>query len=303
MAQFTSYDTIGAKEDVSDVITNITPTDTPFQSSIRTEKVQARTFSFQEDTLAAAADNKLVEGGTLSEATRSPTNLLSNVTQILSKTFQVSATADAIATYGRAKETAYQLAKVLAEIKRDLEFAYVGHDNASVTGNSSTAREMNSFSQYINSDVTTITDSDAGSGGNQAGPITEANLLTCSEALYNHGGNPTMLMVSPSKAQTIAAFATATGRERDFGTGTTLVNVVDVMVTPYNQMKLVLNRHMLTDRVFLIDPTYVRSMVLRPFARTLLAKTSDSDTHSVVGEYSLKVMNGRSQGQVTNLTG
>ena len=50
MAQFTSYDTIGAKEDVSDVITNITPTDTPFQSSIRTEKVQARTFSFQEDT-------------------------------------------------------------------------------------------------------------------------------------------------------------------------------------------------------------------------------------------------------------
>tara|TARA_A100001035_G_scaffold110908_1_gene86991 strand:+ start:1944 stop:2279 length:336 start_codon:yes stop_codon:yes gene_type:complete len=109
MAQFTSYDTIGAKEDVSDVITNITPTDTPFQSSIRTEKVQARTFSFQEDTLAAAADNKLVEGGTLSEATRSPTNLLSNVTQILSKTFQVSATADAIATYGRAKETALKM--------------------------------------------------------------------------------------------------------------------------------------------------------------------------------------------------
>jgi hypothetical protein len=60
---------------------------------------------------------------------------------------------------------------------------------------------------------------------------------------------------------------------------------------------------MLTDRVFLIDPTYVRSMVLRPFSRTLLAKTGDSDTHSVVGEYSLKVMNGRSQGQVTNLTG
>ena len=106
MAQMTTYDQIGLKEDVSDVITNITPTDTPFQSSIRTEKVNARVFSFQEDTLAAAADNKLVEGGTLSEATRSPTTLLSNVTQILSKTFQVSATADAVATYGRAKETA-----------------------------------------------------------------------------------------------------------------------------------------------------------------------------------------------------
>ena len=74
-----------------------------------------------------------------------------------------------------------QLAKVLAEIRRDLEFAYVGQDNASVTGNSSTAREMNSFSQYINADVTTTTDSDAGTGGNQAGAITEANLLDCSE--------------------------------------------------------------------------------------------------------------------------
>ena len=196
-----------------------------------------------------------------------------------------------------------QLAKVLAEIKRDLEYAYVGIDNAAVTGDSSTAREMNSFSQYINADVTQITDSDAGSGGNQAGAITEANLLSCAEKCYNHGANPSLLMVSPSKAQTIANFATATGRERDFGTGTTLVNVVDVMVTPYNTMKLVLNRHMLTDRVFLIDPTYVRSMVLRPFSRILLAKTKDADSHSVVGEYSLKVMNGRSQGQVTNLTG
>ena len=51
-----------------------------------------------------------------------------------------------------------------------------------------------------------------------------------------------------------------------------------------------------------MDPTYVRSCVLRPFARTLLAQTSDADTHAVVGEYSLKVMNGRSQGQITNLT-
>ena len=128
-------------------------------------------------------------------------------------------------------------------------YAYVGHDNASVTGNSSTAREMNSFSQYINADVTTITDSDASSGGNQAGPITEANLLTCSEALYNHGGNPTMLAwFLQVKLKLLQLLQLQQVEKEDFGTGTTLVNVVDVMVTPYNQMKLVLNRHMLTDR-------------------------------------------------------
>ena len=73
MATFTTYDQIGKAEDVSDVITNITPTDTPFTSSIRTEKVNARIFEFQEDTLAAAADNKMVEGGALTAGTQTPT--------------------------------------------------------------------------------------------------------------------------------------------------------------------------------------------------------------------------------------
>ena len=53
MATFTTYDQVGKAEDVSDVITNITPTDTPFTSSIRTEKVNARIFEFQEDSLAS----------------------------------------------------------------------------------------------------------------------------------------------------------------------------------------------------------------------------------------------------------
>ena len=49
-------------------------------------------------------------------ATLSPATERTNNTQILTKAFQVSATADAIATYGRAKETAYQLGKALKEI-------------------------------------------------------------------------------------------------------------------------------------------------------------------------------------------
>ncbi len=109
MATFTSYDQIGRAEDVSDVITNITPTDVPFTSSIRTEKVSGRVFEFQEDTLASAGDNKLVEGGALSAGTQTPTNMLTNTTQILSKTFAVSKTADSIKTYGRAKETALKM--------------------------------------------------------------------------------------------------------------------------------------------------------------------------------------------------
>jgi hypothetical protein len=109
MATFTTYNSVGMKEDVSDVISNITPTDTPMYTMIKSQKVQARIYEYMEDTLANAADNKAVEGADPSMATLSPTTMRSGNTQIMTKAFQVSATADAVATYGRAKETALNL--------------------------------------------------------------------------------------------------------------------------------------------------------------------------------------------------
>ena len=44
MAAFTAYDVVGKKEDISDIITNISPTDTPFISSIGSEKVHNTLF-------------------------------------------------------------------------------------------------------------------------------------------------------------------------------------------------------------------------------------------------------------------
>ena len=45
MAVYTTYDQVGKAEDVSDIITDISPTATPFQSMIKSEKVAARVFS------------------------------------------------------------------------------------------------------------------------------------------------------------------------------------------------------------------------------------------------------------------
>ena len=50
-------------------------------------------------------------------------------------------------------------------------------------------------------------------------------------------------MIKPADAQTVANFAASSGRERDFGTGKTVVNVVDIYVSPYGTYKTVLNRH------------------------------------------------------------
>jgi hypothetical protein len=294
MATYTTYDQVGKKEDVSDIISDITPTDTPFFTMIRSEKVNARTFSWLEDSLAAAAANAQVEGADATMATLTDATERTNNTQILHKAFQVSATADAIGTYGRAKETAYQLGKALKEIKRDLENAYVGVDNAKVTGSSSVAREMDSATQQISTSV------DAGANATDA--LTEAKVLELGEDCFNNGSDPSVLMIKPADAQIVSGFAAASGRNREIAQGRNLVNVIDLYVSPYGEYKVVLNRHQLTTHAFLIDPAMWRSCVLRPFSRTLLASAGDSEKHFVVGEYSLKHMNYSADGMITGLS-
>lgn len=294
MAIYKTYEQIGLAEDVSNIISDITPTDTPMYSMIKSEKVHARQYQYQTDSLAAAAANAQLEGFTASAGTAIPTTMITGNTQILQKTFQVSATADAVKAYGRAKETAYQLSKALKEIKKDVEFAFVGASNAGNVGNATTAREMDSADQLIGAANTTA-------GGTAA--LTEAMITTTGQNVYNNGGDATILMVKPADSLIISAFTGAAGRSREFNDGNkTLTNVVNLYVSPFGEYKVILNRHQMTDHAFLLDPSMWRTASLRPFARTLLAKTGDSDTHMVVGELGLMHKNPLGSGQINALT-
>lgn len=294
MATYTTYDQVGKKESVADIITDITPFDTPAFTMFKDEKVSARTFSWLEDSLAAAGANAAVEGadavmGSLVDAVERTNN-----TQIMTKGFQVSATADAIATYGRAKETAHQMAKALKEIKRDAEFALVGADQAAVAGSGSVARKMASAINQITTAV------DAGS--NAADALTEAKLLEAGETAYNNGSDVDTLMIKPGDAQIVAGFSASAGRNREIAQGRTLVNAIDLYVSPYGEYRVVLNRHLESSHALLIDPTMFKTCTLRPFTRTLLAKNGDSDRHQIVGEMSVKHMNFGDSVKITGLS-
>ena len=280
MATYSTYNQVGKAEDVSDIITDITPTDTPMSTLMKSEKTHARVFEWQEDSLANAAVNAAIEGADASMATLSPTTMRSNVTQILTKAFQISATADAIKTYGRAKETAYQMGKALKEIKRDQERAFVGVSQAAVSGSASAARKMASIDQMI----TNSTDA----GSNATDPLTEAKLLVAGQDAFEKGSDPSVLMVKPADGLVIAGFTAASGRNREFASTKTLVNVIDIYVGPFGTYKVVLNRHQMTTHAFLIAPEMFKQVVLRPYTRTLLAKNGDSDRHQIVAEISCK---------------
>lgn len=308
MAVYTTYDQIGQAESVEDIIYDISPTDTPFLSSVKNEKVSARKFEWIEDALAEAAPNAEIEGfQAVDDAILNPT-VRDNQCQILSKTINISGTADAIKTYGRAKETAYQLGKALKEIKRDYERAMVGISNAKEVGSTSAAREMASIDTMISTNI----DANAatGSGGSGTGGtdgttstvLVENDLLDLGQLCYENGSEPSMLMIKPADATRVAAFAQASGRNREIQQTKTLVNAIDLLVTPFGEYRVVINRHQSAAHAFLLDPSMFKTCTLRPFTRTLLAKNGDNDRHLIVGEVSVKHNNFGDSGMVKDLT-
>lgn len=287
MAQYTTYDQVGKKEDVSDVISNISPTKTPFSTMIGRRSVHNTLFQWQEDSLAAVAANAQVEGFTAADATLSPTVMRSGYTQIMQKTIKVSGTNDAISTYGRAKETAYQMAKASAEVKRDLENALVGLEQAATAGSSGVARLLTSFYSQV------ATANKLATGGTSTLP-TEANLLSQLQLVYAAGGDPSIVMVTPTNSLTVADFAKASGRYRTLATGGSdkaIVNVVDLYVSPFGEVKVVLNRFIKNKDTYIFDPENWKLAVLRNWFREVLAKDGDNTKQMIVGEFGLQHAN------------
>jgi hypothetical protein len=285
---------VGVAEDVSSTIANISPSATPFQSLVKSEKVHSRTFEWLEDSLRSAANTALVEGADSSMTAVGQPTTRSNTTQIVGESFQVSATSDAVKTHGRAKETAYNLAKVLKQVKLDVEKSMIGVSQAAVAGSASAARKMASIDQQISTTV------DAGSNSTDA--LTEAKLLELGQTCYTNGSDPSVLMIKPADSTIIAGFASSSNRQRDLADAKTLVNSIDVLVTSFGTYKVILNRLNLATNAYLIDPSMFKQCVLRPFTRTLLAKTGDSDKHMVIGEISVKHSQFADSGMITGLS-
>lgn len=300
--KMTTYDQVGEKKDVSNIISNISPTATPFLSSIGSENIKQIKHGWQEDALDPPAANAAVEGADAPSAQFTPTLMRENNTQILTKVASTSGTADTIDLYGRAKEMALQLSKKMAEIKRDLEYAFVGTHNLAVIGdNVATPRTMAAAWTMIDPSMLFNPDGTAFSGSTPAS-LTEAAVLAANQALFNSGGEASMLMIKPNDSLRVAAFASAAGRQRFLDGGTkTVVNVVNVYVSPFGDQKVVMNRFMKTSDAFLFEPSMWKKLTLRPFFRKTLAITGDSTQVQILGEFSLKHRNFKASAAIGNL--
>ena len=137
-------------------------------------------------------------------------------------------------------------------------------------------------------------------GGTAA--LTETMILNCHRATYDAGGEPEILMIKPADALIVAGFAAASGRQRDFASNRTITNVVDLYVSPWGELKVVINRFILSTVAFMYNPDMYKKCVLRNWTREKLAKDGDSERHMVVGEFSLKHKNYKAAGYVNAIT-
>lgn len=314
MATYQTYTAIGMREDLSDVIYDISPTDTPLMSSIGKTKATATYHEWQTDSLAAAALGGAVEGADASSITASPTTRIGNRTQIFTKSVAVAGTLEAVDKAGRKSEKAYQLAKVSAELKRNIELTLLSNQ-VSAAGNSSTARTMGGLQAWLNTNYDGGTSGVAGSGGTTARTdgtdrtFTEAILKTVIAEVYTAGGSPKVLMVNPAHKQAVSAFAGIAAQRymAPSNEPTTIIGAADVYMSDFGTLSVVPNRFMNStnacdETAFIVDPDMLAVAYLRPFQTIELAKTGDSEKTQLLAELTLEVKNEAAHGIVADLS-
>jgi hypothetical protein len=315
MAIYNRYEAVGAREDLSDVIYNISPTDTPIMSSIGKTKATGVYHEWQTDSLAASTTaNALVEGADASAADLSPTTRIGNYTQIVGKTIQVSGTLEAVDKAGRKSEKAYQLAKASAEIKRDIETIITANQGQAVGTSNSTARKMGSLLSYIKTNtskngtsVTGVDPTTIGVSTRTDGTVrtfTETILKDVISKVFVSGGTPSALFVSPALKQVVSGFTGLAAQRYQVPTSgqATILAGADLYQSDFGVLQIVPNRFMRTRDALVLDPEYAALAYLRPFQTNELAKAGDSDKTQILAELTLEVRNEAAHGGAFDLT-
>lgn len=306
---FDSYDAVGNREDLINAIYDISPTETPFMSMIADRgAATAVLHEWQTDALSSASTaNALIEGDDATGNSLTPTARLNNRCQISGKTVVVSGTQEVVNKAGRGSEIGYQVAKVAAELKRDMEAILTGNQ-AAVTGDSTTARKLRSLEAWY------ATNTSRGSGGANGSTTTAATDATTAgirdftedllkdvlQKTWAAGGNPDVLMVGPKNKQKVSAFAGNATRTKD-AENKTLVASIDVYESDFGTLKVVPNRFSRERTAHVLESGMVEISFLRDFFLKDLAVTGDSIKKQLLAEYTLQMNNEAAHGVIADL--
>jgi hypothetical protein len=304
-----TYDAVGNREDLSDIIYDVSPTETPFLSAIGKTKATATKHEWLTRTLAAASgSNFVIEGDDATTDAANANVRLYNYRAISDKVARVSGSQEAVSKAGMASNMAREMEDKMKELKRDVETILL-QNNASVAGNDTLASESAGAQAFIKTNTSIAADAIASSGNGTdehtdgtARALTEAFVETVLASAWTNGGNPTLGILNAFQKRKFATFSGSSTKMSD-GDKKKVVNSVDIYIDPLgNEVRLVPCRQAPTDVVFFFDPEYVKFATLRNFKTSDLAKTGDSERKQILVEYTLEVCNEKAHAGIYDLS-
>ena len=314
---FDSYDAEGIREDLENVIYNISPEETPFYSNTQKVKATNTLHEWQTDTLRASASNAHVEGDETTAEARTATTRLGNYTQIFKNAVIVPDTDSGLDKAGRSTEIAYQTLKIAKEQKLDIEKALFDN-NAMVAGSSTVARELAGAPCFLVSNTDFIDTNEGADPTDNTGSTARTDETTAPadfsqtrfdavmQSIWENGGNPDRVYLSAFQMNKALGFEGMNNQRSTIGSsvgGTNaVVNAIDVYVTPWGTVEFNPTRENRSRDVFIMQDDMWSIGVLRPTKNVALAKTGDAEKRQIVTELTLVCKNEKANGIIADCT-
>lgn len=296
------------REDLSDVVYRISPTDTPFMSAIGRGTATNRLHEWTTDELKAPGNNAVVEGSTTDATQVKPGVRVSNRIQESRASARISTIQQQAKSAGNLYTMAQQMAKRTAELKLDMEYALLNNKTA-VEGSSGVAPELRGLEGWL------ATNNNMGSSGAAPDPIqntaatdgdtrefTEDLLKDVLQKIWTQGGKPDLILVSGNQKQRFSTFAGRAGTQvTDAATAKTLINAVDIYVSDFGRLKVVPSRVQRTRTAFVVETGKFSVDYLQPFKTKDLAYQGGSEAKEITVAYTLRCGNEASSGAIRDL--
>lgn len=303
---YSTYDNIGNREDLADVIYNVAPWETPLLSAMPNNTASGTLHEWQTDTLGAAAQNWVIEGDDATTDASVATVRLTNYCGISDKVARVTGTQEAVDSAGRGEEMAYQLVKRGRELKNDIELSIFAN-NIKVAGSDTQAREVGGLGSWID------TNTSAGAGGSDGSlgatartdgtqrAFTESLLLDVSQTVWTAGGNPGHLYVGAFNKRVASGFTGVATKYKDVD-DKKIIASADIYVSDFGELQIVPSRNMRSRDAYLLDHEMLAFSTLRNMDTVDLAKTGDSERKQIICEWTIECRNEAAHGIVADLT-
>ena len=309
---FDSYDAKGLKEDLEDVIYDVSPEETPFYTACAKVKATNTLHEWQTDTLRSSAVNAHIEGDDTVAEARTATVRLQNYSQIFKNAVVIAGTEDILDKAGRAKEMAYQVMKIAKEQKLDIEKALFANQ-ARVVGSSTAARKLAGAPAWMTTNVNFVS---ASSGANPTGDgtdartdsgaptaFTQAKFDDVMQDIWSSGGKPDTVYLSSFQMNVGLGFVGNNNQRSAVQAGDEkVIKSLAVYVTPWGTVEFKPTRENRSSDIFIMQDDMWSCGVLRGTKNQALSKTGDNEKRQVVTELTLICRNEKASGGIFDNT-